>query len=76
MTKKIDDYTVAFEFPEPYPYFVYILAGSTSVGAGFATRGAFQTWGGLYCPGHYLKQFLPKYSSADAVNAKGQGRGL
>ncbi len=75
-TKKIDDYTVAFEFPEPYPYFVYILAGSTSVGAGFATRGAFQTWGGLYAPGHYLKQFMPKYSSLDEVNKKAKDAGF
>ena len=75
-TKKIDDYTVAFEFPEPYPYFEYILAGSTSVGAGFATRGAFQTWGGGYAPGHYLKQFMPKYSSVDEVNAKAKSAGF
>ena len=27
---KIDDYTVAFEFPEPYAFFVYQLAGSTA----------------------------------------------
>ena len=66
--KKIDDFTVAFEFPEPYTYFVYQLAGSTGIGAGFATRGAFQNWGGGYCPAHYLKQFLPKYSSEEAVN--------
>ena len=38
--RKIDDYTVAFEFPEPYAFFVYQLAGSTAIGAGFATRGA------------------------------------
>jgi peptide/nickel transport system substrate-binding protein len=74
--KKVDDLTVAFEFPEPYPYFVYILAGSTSMGAGFATRGAFQTCGGAYCPGAYLKQFLPKYSSEDAVNAKAKAAGF
>ncbi len=76
VTKKIDNYTVSFEFPEPYPYFAYILAGSTSVGAGFATRGAFQTWGGLYAPGHYLKQFMPKYSSLDAVNKKAKDAGF
>ena len=75
-TKKIDDYTVAFEFAEPYPYFEYVLAGSTSVGAGFATRGAFQTWGGLYAPGHYLKQFMPKYSSLDEVNKKAKDAGF
>lgn len=66
--KKIDQYTIAFEFPEPYAYFVYELAGSTGIGAGFATRGAFQNWGGGYCPAHYLKQFLPKYSSVEAVS--------
>ncbi len=76
VTKKIDPYTVSFEFPEPYPYFVYVLAGSTSVGAGFATRGAFQTWGGLYAPGHYLKQFMPKYSSLDEVNKKAKDAGF
>ena len=32
--KKVDDYTVAFEFPEPYPFFVSQLAGSTAIGAG------------------------------------------
>ena len=65
--KKIDDFTVAFEFPEPYAYFVYQLAGSTGIGAGFATRGGFQNWGGACCPAHYLKQFLPKYSSEAEV---------
>lgn len=74
--KKIDDFTVAFEFPEAYAYFVYQLAGSTSIGAGFATRGAFQNWGGGYCPSHYLKQFLPKYSSEDAVNKKAKDLGF
>ncbi len=74
--KKVDDFTVAFEFPEPYPYFVYILAGSTSMGAGFATRGGFQTNGGAYCPGHYLKQFLPKYSSEEAITAKAKAAGF
>ncbi len=33
--KKVDDYTVAFEFPEPNYYFPYTLAGSTAIGAGF-----------------------------------------
>ncbi len=74
--KKIDDYTVAFEFPEPYAFFVYQLAGSTGIGAGLATRGAFQTFGGAYAPGHYLKQFLPKYSSEAAVNKKAKDLGF
>ncbi|MDR2588903.1 MAG: ABC transporter substrate-binding protein [Spirochaetales bacterium] len=74
--KKVDDFTVAFEFPEPYAFFVYQLAGSTSVGAGFSTRGAFQNWGGCVAPAHYLKQFLPKYSSEAAVNAKAKAEGF
>ena len=74
--KKIDDYTVAFEFPEPYAFFVYQLAGSTGIGAGFATRGGFQNFGGAYAPAHYLKQFLPKYSSEEAVNKKAKDLGF
>jgi peptide/nickel transport system substrate-binding protein len=74
-TRKIDDFTVAFDFPEPYAFFVYQLAGATSVGGGFALRGAAQNWGGLYAPAHYLKQFLPKYSSEAAVNQKARAEG-
>src|SRR5512144_2761462 len=74
--RKIDDYTVAFEFPEPYAFFVDQLAGSTGIGAGLATRGAFQNWGGAYAPAHYLKQFLPKYSSEEAANRKAKELGF
>ena len=74
--RKIDDYTVAFEFPEPYAFFVYQLAGSTAIGAGFATRGGFQNFGGAFAPAHYLKQFLPKYSSEEAVNKKAKDLGF
>ncbi|MDR1317201.1 MAG: ABC transporter substrate-binding protein [Spirochaetales bacterium] len=73
--RKIDNFTVAFEFPEPYAFFVYQLAGSTAVGAGFSTRGGFQSWGGCVAPMHYLKQFLPKYSSEGAVNARAKAEG-
>src|SRR6266702_2875524 len=74
--KKIDDYTVAFEFPEPYPFFVSQLAGSTRIGGGFATPGGFQNFGGAYCPAHYLKQFLPKFSSEEAVTKKAKDLGF
>ena len=74
--RKIDDYTVAFDFPEPYDFFVYQLAGSTAIGAGFATRGGFQNFGGAYAPSHYLKQFLPKYSSEEAANKKAKDLGF
>src|SRR6266536_6427106 len=74
--RKIDDYTVAFELPEPYAYSVYQLAASTAIGAGLATRGAFQNWGGAYAPAHYLKPFLPKDSPEDAVNKKAKELGF
>lgn len=74
--RKVDDYTIEFVFPEPYPYFEYILAGSTSMGGGFASRGALGTWGGAYAPAHYLKQFLPKYSSEEEVNKKARALGF
>jgi peptide/nickel transport system substrate-binding protein len=74
-TRKIDTYTVAFDFPEPYPFFVYQLAGATAVGNGLSVRGAAQNFGGLYAPAHYLKQFLPKYSSEAAVTQKARAEG-
>jgi len=74
--KKIDDFTVAFEFPEPYVFFVHQLAGSTGIGAGFATRGGFQNFGCGCAPAHYLKQFLPKYSSEDEVNKTAKDAGF
>jgi peptide/nickel transport system substrate-binding protein len=74
--RKVEDYTVAFEFPEPYAFFVYQLAGSTAIGAGLATRGAFQNFGGAYAPAHYLKQFLPKFSSEAAANKKAKDLGF
>ena len=76
MMKKIDDYTVAFEFPEPYSFFLYQLAGSTAVGAGLSTRGANMSMGGCVAPAHYLKQFLPKYSSEAEVTARARAAGF
>ncbi|HEX9116927.1 MAG TPA: ABC transporter substrate-binding protein, partial [Anaerolineae bacterium] len=74
--KKLDDFTVAFEFPEANYLFPQLLAGSTAIGAGFATRGAFGTYGGGYAPAHYIKQWLPKYSSKDALDAKAKAAGF
>ena len=74
--RKIDDFTIAFEFPEPYSFFVYQLAGSTNVGGGLSTRGALQSWGGCVAPAHYFKQYLPKYSSEAEVNAKARAEGF
>ena len=67
---KRDDYTVVFEFPDPYFLFVDILAGDTLIGGGQATQMARSSFFGAYAPAHYLKQFLPKYSSVDEVQRK------
>jgi len=73
---KRDDYTVVFEFPEPYFLFVDILAGDTLIGGGQATGMARASFMGGYAPAHYLKQFLPKYSSADEVQRKARAAGF
>jgi peptide/nickel transport system substrate-binding protein len=73
---KRDDYTVVFEFPDPYFLFVEILAGDTLIGGGQATGMARASFMGSYAPAHYLKQFLPKYSSADEVTRKAKAAGF
>jgi peptide/nickel transport system substrate-binding protein len=57
------DYAVRFVFPEPYPMFPDVLAGSTMIGGGHATRG--RTLMGAYAPGHYLEQFHPDFIGED-----------
>jgi peptide/nickel transport system substrate-binding protein len=74
--EKVDDYTVAWKFPDAYPMFVDVLSGFTTIGAGFSLgstqNGPFQ---GGYAPSHYLKQFHPKYAQQaqidQAVSAAG-----
>ena len=73
---KRDDYTVVFEFPDPYFLFVDILAGDTQLGGGQATQNSRASFMGAYAPAHYLKQFLPKYSSADEVTRKAKAAGF
>lgn len=73
---KRDDYTVVFEFPDPYFLFVDILAGDTLIGGGQATGAARANFMGGYAPAHYLKQFLPKYSSADEATRKAKAVGF
>lgn len=68
---KLDDYTVQAQFPEPYPMFVDVLAGFTSVGGGHALGGSqFGGFMGAFAPAHYLKQFHPKYASKDELDRK------
>src|SRR5438132_127438 len=70
---KVDDLTVQAQFPEPYPMFVDVLAGFTTVGSGLALGGGGGGGGGgnvqgPYAPAHYLKQFHQKYATADQLD--------
>jgi peptide/nickel transport system substrate-binding protein len=71
-----DEYTVVFEFPEPNYLFVEILAGPTAMGGGQASQAHSGRTMGAYMPAHYLKQFLPKYSSMDEVQRKAKAAGF
>jgi peptide/nickel transport system substrate-binding protein len=66
---KVDETTVKFEFDDPYFLFYDLLAGDTLIGGGQSVRQSQGFTFGAYAPKHYLKQYLPKYSSLEAVNA-------
>jgi peptide/nickel transport system substrate-binding protein len=72
---KIDETTVAFEFDDPQFLFLSQLAGDTQVGGGQSRLQSEERELGLYAPAHYLKQFLPKYSSVEAVTQKAKAAG-
>jgi len=72
---KIDETTVQFQFDEPYFLFYDLLAGDTLIGGGQAARQTQTFSYGAYAPAHYLKQFLPKYSSEDEVNKRAKAEG-
>jgi peptide/nickel transport system substrate-binding protein len=74
--RKLDDYTVVFEFPEANYLFVDILAGSTAMGGGQALQSMQGRTMGAYMPAHYLKQFLPKYTAKDELEAKAKTAGF
>jgi peptide/nickel transport system substrate-binding protein len=78
---KIDDLTVQAQFPEPYPMFIDVLAGFTTVGSGLALGGGGGGGGGgnvqgPYAPAHYLKQFHQKYATPAQLDAAVQAAGL
>ena len=73
---KIDETTVLFEFDEPHFLFASQLAGDTQVGGGQSRLQSEERELGLYAPAHYLKQFLPKYSSVEALNQKAKAAGF
>ena len=72
---KIDETTIAFDFDEPNFLFPRLVAGDTQVGGGQSRLQSDGRELGPYAPARYLKQFLPKYSSTEAVNAKAKAAG-
>ncbi|HLA45135.1 MAG TPA: ABC transporter substrate-binding protein, partial [Aggregatilineales bacterium] len=73
----VDDYTVNFVFPAPYPLFIQILAGDTLIGGGQSHyQSQNQSFAG-YSPAHYLSQFIPDVSgkTEDELNAAAQEAG-
>src|SRR5437588_6312878 len=73
---KIDATTVEFQFETPYFLLIEMLAGDTLIGGGMSV-GMYQNRSfGCYAPAHYLKQFLPKYSSEAQVNARARSEGF
>ncbi|MEA2874613.1 MAG: peptide/nickel transport system substrate-binding protein [Hyphomicrobiales bacterium] len=73
---KVDETTVLFEFDDPHFLFASQLAGDTQVGGGQSRLQSEERELGLYAPAHYLKQFLPKYSSAESLNEKAKATGF
>jgi len=74
--RKVDETTIVFEFDDPHFLFPSQLAGDTQVGGGQSRLQSEERELGLYAPAHYLKQFLPKYSSVDALNQKAKAGGF
>jgi peptide/nickel transport system substrate-binding protein len=72
---KIDETTIQFQFDVPYYLFVSMLSGDTMIGGGQSYQQSSGYNFGGYSPGHYLKQFLPKYSSEAEVNRRARELG-
>lgn len=73
---KIDETTVQFRFDVPYFLFLDMMAGDTLIGGGQSVQQSIGNYFGAYSPGHYLRQFLPKYSSEAQVNRMAREMGF
>src|SRR5581483_1060603 len=74
--EKVDETTIRFSFPDPYFYFVSLIAGNKPPGAGPAEMR--QDGLGIcgYLPAHYLKQFHPTYAGQDKVDQMAKDAGF
>ena len=64
---KVDDYTVRYQFEDPYYALPIVMAGQGPI-MGHTKEG--RTGMGGYAPAHYLKQFHPKYVSQEELDKK------
>jgi peptide/nickel transport system substrate-binding protein len=74
--KKVDDYTVAFEFPEAVPLLRVAARGQHGHRRGLRHAWRLPEFRRRVRAAHYLKQFLPKYSSEEAVTKKAKDLGF
>ena len=72
---KIDDLTVQAQFPEPYPMFVDVLAGFTTVGSGLALGGGGGGWWRRQRAGTVRAGPLPEAVPPEVRDARSAGRG-
>ncbi len=72
---RIDETTVQFQFDLPYFLLLDVLAGDTLLGGGQSVRQSQNSSYGAYSPMHYLKQFLPRYSSEAEANRRAKELG-
>jgi peptide/nickel transport system substrate-binding protein len=71
--KGADDYTVRYVFPDPYFLLPDVLAGATPL-TGHAFQGL--NFMGSFAPGHYLKQYMPKFVGEEAAQKAAQDAGF
>jgi peptide/nickel transport system substrate-binding protein len=64
---KVDDYTIRYQFPDPYHALPIVMAGQGPI-MGHTKEG--RTGMGGYAPAHYLKQFHPKYTPPEELDKK------
>lgn len=65
--EKVDTYTVRWVFPDPYPLFPRVMALFNTISS-WTQYGKNGT--GPFAPVHYLKQFHPKYTPKEQLDAK------
>jgi len=70
---KVDDYTVRYQFADPYYALPIVMAGQGPI-MGHTKEG--RTGMGGYAPAHYLQQFHPKYVAKEDLERKVKAAGF